>query len=422
MDIKITPSPLYGQITAPSSKSSAHRGLICAALAQAESRLENMGYNDDIMVTLDAAQALGAQCVEQSDTHMIIKGIESPSWEATINCKESGSSLRFFVPIAAALGVDAHFLGQGKLPNRPMSELMDALKAHGISVNYPKGEIFSIEGQLQSGGYYLPGNISSQYITGLLFALPLLAGDSEIILTSPLESAGYVAMTIETLQQFGVKIEENSNSFFIKGHQHYRSCHFVAEGDYSGAAFWLAAGAAARSISVSGLRHDSTQADKEILLLLHSFGAEVSLEENATQITAESLHGITIDAGPIPDLVPILAVLGALAQGKTTIYNAARLRIKESDRLAAMTQGLQRMGVDIVEESDSLIIHGGKPLQGAVVDSFDDHRIAMAMSIAATFAQGEVTIQRAECVNKSYPDFYKDFQTLGGKIDVLNLG
>jgi 3-phosphoshikimate 1-carboxyvinyltransferase len=279
-----------------------------------------------------------------------------------------------------------------------------------------------MSGGIRGGTFMLPGNISSQFITGLLFALPLLPEDSEIRLTSKMESKGYVDMTLETLQAFGIEIEEWEWGFSIKGGQTYHSPKEIsAEGDWSGAAFWVVAGGIGGDITCTGLRKNSCQGDKEIVPIMERFGAKIDWQENSVKVSGGKLKGISIDAAQIPDLVPILCTAAASAEGKTLIYNAGRLRIKESDRLMAMAEGLQRLGVSVTEQSDSILIEGGNviPTGEVVLDSYEDHRIVMALAIAAAALGVEAVIEGAEAVSKSYPTFFAEFTRLGGAADVF---
>ncbi|MBR3910173.1 MAG: 3-phosphoshikimate 1-carboxyvinyltransferase, partial [Anaerotignum sp.] len=330
-----------------------------------------------------------------------------------------GSTLRFLLPVAAALGRHTTFTGQGRLPERPIGILLEELAQHGCSVNGDKLPV-EIDGQLESGVFTLPGNVSSQFITGLLFALPLLEGDSEIRLTTDIESKGYIDMTLKTLRIFGIEITEREHGWFIPGGQAYNGPRMrFTEGDWSNAAFWLTAGAIKGSIGCQGLDMESAQGDRAIVSLLEEFGAETKMILNQITVTNKEMKGIRIDASQIPDLVPVLCVAGAAAEGKTEIYNAGRLRMKESDRLAVMAECLQKIGVEVEEREDGLIITGGcNPPEGEIViDSHGDHRIVMAMAIAAVSLGVDITIENAEAVNKSYPSFFIELKKLGGVVD-----
>lgn len=419
-EVKTTASPLNGRLKVPSSKSAAHRAVISAALSNGKSVLSGIDLSNDINATVDGMRSLGAE-IEFSGNDIIINGantLKTP--RAEINCRESGSTARFLIPIAAAGGVNAEFTGTGRLPERPLFDLTKVLRKRGAVC----GDFLplNISGKLFPGIYEIPGNVSSQYITGLLFALPLLNGNSEIILTSPLQSEGYVNLTIKILKDFGVSIIKSKNGYVIPGNQKYISRNYPVEADWSQAAFFAAAGAIGGDIELSGLTPTSEQGDKEIFNLIKRFGAKIYFEENKLIIQKNKLHGIEINASQIPDLVPILAVTAAFAEGETVIYNAERLRIKESDRLKAISEGLKALGADVTEKADGLVINGGKTLHAGIVNGYNDHRIVMAFSVAAAFINGETTITNAESVNKSYPDFFNDFKKLGGKANVINMG
>ncbi len=418
MDLLLQPCWLHGVIAAPPSKSAAHRAILCAALADGLSEVSPISPSDDMEATIRAVQALGT-VIGWEDNRLKITGTGSaPIDSGTLNCGESGSTLRFLLPVAAALGANCSFTGTGRLPERPIGTLTALLSQNGIhfsSYQLP----FNISGKLKPGTYTLPGDISSQFVSGLLFALPLLEGDSEIILTSPLQSKGYVDMTMDMLARFGVLVYETKTGYKTPGKQHYRAKKHQVESDYSSAAFWLCAAALGADITVQGLNSSSLQGDMAVLNVLKRFGATVEESEFGIKVTANQLNGCVIDAAQIPDLVPILAVVASFAKGETRIVGAQRLRIKESDRLAATNGCLQALGADICELPDGLIIHGKNSLPGGETDSWNDHRMAMAMAIASTRCQGSVTLHGAQAVKKSYPDFFECFQSLGGNFQVL---
>lgn len=409
MDIKITPSSLSGAVEIPASKSCAHRSLICAALADGVSVLSGVTMSNDIEATISAVTALGAS-VEVNGDIVTVKGISSPSAKSDIDCNESGSTLRFIIPVAAALGAESTFFGRGRLPERPIDIYVRELGKNGIKFDYANTMPFSISGRLSGGTYEIEGNVSSQFITGLLFALPLLDGDSEIVLTSHLESRPYVDITIDTLRRFGVSVEESANGFKIRGGQKYKPHDEKIEGDYSQAAFFFVANALGSDINVHNLDDSSVQGDKRILDIIvgmsHSGG----------------LGSYRADCSDIPDLVPILAVLGTFGSERSVIYNAQRLRIKESDRLVSTAAMLNALGGNVEVTDDGLIIDPVGSLHGGTVDGAGDHRIVMAAAIAATRADGEVIIKGAQAASKSYPDFFKDYTKLGGKVNGIDLG
>lgn len=404
MRIELKPSTLAGTVQAVASKSHAHRLLIAAALSDAPSEVSIHTTSQDIEATKD--------CLAQLKEEIPV-----------FNCCESGSTLRFLIPVAMALKEKATFLGSGRLPQRPISPLKEEMEAHGCS--FTKGisesEICTIQGKLQSGTFTLPGNISSQYITGLLFALPLLGGDSKICITSPLESSKYVDMTLDVLKEFGIQIQIYNNegcpTYEIKGNQIYHAPELVtAEGDWSNIAFWVIAGILSKGqgITCQGIRAESIQGDKAVAELAAKMGGKITQSGQTLLVAPGQLDAIDIDASEIPDLVPILSVAAATANGTTRIYNAGRLRIKESDRLSAMYDCLSKVGANIIEEPEGLVIRGVPKLKGGTVSGYNDHRIVMAMSIASVISENPIIIEGAEAINKSYPTFFNDFKALGG--------
>ncbi|MGI5971881.1 MAG: 3-phosphoshikimate 1-carboxyvinyltransferase [Oscillospiraceae bacterium] len=402
MDITVKPGPLSGTVAAIPSKSDAHRLLIASFLSGYLPELSGFGDSDDINSTYN--------CL-----------LELQAWQAggknpVLDCGESGSSLRFLLPVAAALGAPATFTGRGRLPLRPLEPLLSQMSLHGVSFS-SNSLPFTISGTMSGGSFTLPGDLSSQYITGLLFALPLCGG-GEIRLTSPLQSAGYVDMTLGTLRRFGIDIERFENSFLAPPAAYIRRESILPEGDWSNAAFWLCAGALGGPVGVTGLSEASFQGDRSVLRILREFGAEV---EGCVVKKGRFLHGITIDAGDIPDLIPVLSVVAAGAQGETHIQNASRLRLKESDRLDAIARNLTALGADVTQGHGSLIIRGNGSLKGGVVSGYNDHRIVMSAAIASIICKSPVTITGCEAVGKSYSSFFEDFQKLGGIINVQHL-
>ena len=414
MNIVIDPVRLSGAMLAPPSKSAAHRLLIASALAEQPTSLTLVEESEDTQATRECLQALGAQCKRQGEILEIIP-IGNGIAEAKLNCGESGSTLRFLLPVAASLGRPVLFQGHGRLPERPLSSFREELQAHGCQFSAEKLP-FVLSGKLRPGHFQLPGNISSQFISGLLFALPLLEEDSQIELSSNLESSGYVDLTREVLAQFGIVAEAEGRLFHIPGRQRYISPRrAVVEGDWSNAAFYLVAAALSAPIEIRGLKLDSSQGDRRILHELRRFGAQVATENGRVTVSPGTLNGCRIDVAEIPDLLPILAVLGAFAKGETVLYNAARLRLKESDRLSSVREMLLALGGKAEEQIDSLIVHGQEQLSGGLVDSCNDHRIAMAAAIAACRCQKPVSIQNAQAVRKSWPQFFSVYSSLGGK-------
>jgi 3-phosphoshikimate 1-carboxyvinyltransferase len=406
--VRIQPSVLNGRICVPPSKSSAHRAVICSALAGCGAVFPaGEPLSDDILATIRAMEVIKSRRGEDT---------------LHIDCGESGSTLRFLIPVAAALGLSAEFTGHGRLPERPIGVYLDCLPRHGVSCKTAGGLPLTVGGQLTPGEFILPGNVSSQFITGLLLALPLLQGDSSLILSSPLESAGYVDMTIELMRDFGVTIDQTESGWNIAGNQAYRPLEYRVERDWSQAAFFLAAGALGGTIELKGLNPNSCQGDRAAENLFRAFGAKIEWNHSVLSVSPNRLNGIEIDASQIPDLVPALAATAALCEGQTRIYNAQRLRIKESDRLAAMADGLVKLGGKVRQTGDGLIIDGVPNLHSGEVNGCNDHRIVMAFAVAALKADGCVTITDAQSIHKSYPAFFTDYNALGGNANVIDLG
>lgn len=408
MELTLPRRPLGGSIAAIASKSQAHRLLICAALADRPTTLVCTELSKDIEATAACLRGLGALPDYQDGAYRItpLHYIDN----AQCDCGESGSTLRFLLPVAAALGTKTTFLLHGRLPERPLSPLWEELEAHGCMLCRPTPDTVRCEGKLTGGAYRMAGNISSQFISGLLFALPLTGEECDIMLTSPLESADYIRMTLAALKAFGITVEEQETGWHIPAGQRYRSIgKATVEGDWSNAAFWLCAGAISKEVTVSGLNADSAQGDKQIAPLLARFGAEVLWKQDAVTVRPQRLRAIEIDARDIPDLVPPLALVAACAEGTTRIYGAERLKIKESDRLQTVADTLRALGGQVEILPDGLLIHGTK-LTGGTVDSQNDHRIAMLAAVASSVCP--VTLRGAEAVNKSYPRFWADFAAM----------
>ncbi|MCR4863488.1 MAG: 3-phosphoshikimate 1-carboxyvinyltransferase [Ruminococcus sp.] len=407
MDIRIEPSQLRGTVKIPASKSCAHRALISAALAEGTSVISGVSMSKDIEATIGAMTSLDAE-FSVDGTTVTVSGISSRMDKAVIDCNESGSTLRFVIPIAAALGTNSRFIGRGRLPQRPIDIYTRELGKNGIKF-LTETMPYDITGTLKGGIFEIEGNVSSQFVTGLLFALPLLEGNSEIRLTSHLESRPYVDITIDILRRFGITVESSENGFRIVGGQKYKPYDYRVEGDYSQAAFFYVANALGSEVNIANLVPDSVQGDRKILEIL-----------NETCYNG-SIGCYRADCSDIPDLVPILAVLGAFGRGESVIYNAQRLRIKESDRLVTTAAMLNELGGDVAVTEDGLIIRPTGRMHGGTIDSAGDHRIVMAAAIAATKTDGAVIIRGAEAAEKSYPDFFKDYIHLGGKANVIDL-
>ena len=420
-DVKFSPFIPNGTLNAPPSKSDVHRAIICAAMAGGKSRISPVALSNDIRATIGCIKALGADAVLDGDVLTVDGTNMYKNKSALLDCGESGSTLRFFIPIAAAGAVNATFIGKGKLPERPIGIFTEALPKAGTACKTEGGLPLEISGQLKSGVFKIPGNVSSQFITGLLLALPVLEGDSEIVLTSPLESVGYIAMTIRTMKQFGVEIQTTENGWYIKGGQAYKPCNYTTDGDWSQAAFFMVAGAINGDVTVKGVNKNSAQGDKKIAEILKDFGADVEWNDTSVRVKKGELKALTIDAKQIPDLVPILSVCASFAEGTTKIINAERLRIKECDRLKASSELINNLGGSVRELADGLEIDGVKSLKGGSVDGYNDHRMVMSAGICAANVEGEIECSYALSINKSYPDFYIDYNNIGGKANVLDI-
>lgn len=432
-DYKVYPAELKGDIKIPPSKSMAHRAVICASLSDGTSRITNIDYSDDIIATIKAMEALGAIIVQKED-YLEVTGVNSKDnkikytieSERLIDCNESGSTLRFIVPIASLFDGVNRFIGRGNLGKRPLDTYYNIFNEQGIKYSYKEGILdLRTEGKLKSGEFKVKGNISSQFITGLLFTLPLLDGDSKIIITTEMESKGYIDLTLSAIKDFGIEIINNDyKEFFIKGNQKYRGRDYRVEGDYSQAAFFLCADALGNNITVNDLKLDSLQGDKEVIDILERMG--VKFENKDSGIigkVSDELKATVVDGSQCPDVIPVVALVASLCKGTTEIINAERLRIKECDRLAAITSELNKLGADIKERQDGLIINGVKNLKGGVeVWSHKDHRIAMTLAIASTVCKESIVIKDYECVSKSYPQFWEDYKSLGGNFDEWNVG
>lgn len=394
MDITITPKKLSGTIRAIPSKSQAHRLLICAAFANSTTKLYCPQTNEDIEATADCLRRLGAGITYDNQCYIVNPIVDRPKC-AQLNCRESGSTLRFLLPIAGALGIDTTFVLEGRLAKRPLSPLWEEMEAHGCTLDRPTDNTVQCHGQLLPGNYTTDGSISSQFITGLLFAMALMQGNSTLTVTGKLESKPYVDMTLSALSTFGIEI----NDFCISGSPAFTTPgDITVEGDWSNGAFFLSATAIGNDISVLGLSTDSPQGDRAVADILEKWD---TLKE--------------IDVSDIPDLVPILAVVAGAKNGMV-FKNIQRLRLKESDRVATVCNMLNNLGAQATATEDMLNVSPGQ-YGSCIIDSANDHRIAMAAAVAATVATGDVTIMDAECVKKSYPAFWDHYKLLGGQYE-----
>ncbi len=422
MDLTITPAVLQGTANAIPSKSDGHRKLICAACSDTESFLPlQKPHCADILATMQCLAALGARFTEtEQGVHISPIQPHEQSETPLLDCSESGSTFRFLLPVAMSFAAKASFTGSGRLPERPIDALTHVMEQHGVIFDAPALP-FTASGSLQGGEYALAGNVTSQYLSGLLMALPHVAEDSVIRLTKPLESAAYVELTCSVLRTFGAKIRQETENglpaYYIKGRQKLSAPkNLYVDGDWSNAAFFLVAGAISAPVTVHGVYADSTQGDKAICEILRQAGATV--EQSADRVTVSPpkdgvLRAFSADMREIPDLLPILSVLAAYAQGETHLHHAARLRLKECDRLTETARLLKNLGGDVTESEDALLIRGSA-LTGGTVNGCNDHRMVMSAAIAALGCSDTVTILGTEAVNKSYPAFFEDYRRLGG--------
>ena len=430
-NLKIKPGKLKGEVKIPPSKSMAHRAVICAALSDGISKISNVEFSDDIIATVNAMRALGAVINEEGD-YLEVKGVNfkniipTREFERVVDCNESGSTLRFLIPIALVFEGVTRFIGRGNLGKRPLDTYYNIFDEQNIEYQYKEGELdLLISGMLKSGEFKVRGDISSQFITGLLFALPLIDGDSKIVITTEFESKGYIDLTLSAMKDFGIEIINNDyKEFIIKGNQSYIARDYRVEGDYSQGAFFLVADALKSDVNILDLKEDSLQGDREVIDVLERMGMKIERDNNSISGMIDGqLKSTVIDGSQCPDIIPILALAASLSDGKTEIINAERLRIKECDRLSAVTSELNKLGAKIEEKQDGLVIDGVKSFKGNVeVWSHKDHRIAMTLAIASTMCDEEIILKDYECVSKSYPNFFDDFKQLGGTFNECSLG
>ena len=420
MDAFITPSELEGEISCIPSKSYAHRILICAAFSDAPTNVFiSINFSKDIEATIGCLESLGCRFDKTSDDCITVFPAQSVSKSPVLNCIESGSTLRFLLPIAAAIGSNASFEGAGKLPIRPINTLVSQLKRHDVTFTCDSIPT-TLGGKMSGGIFSLPGDISSQFVTGLLLSLPLINDGGEIRLLSPLESKSYVDITLEVMENFGVKVENTETGYSIAPNSHYVSPKQIdVQGDWSNAAFWLCSGAIGKKITCTGLDPSSAQGDKAIIEVLKLYGADVQQGENFVSVAPKSRNPFCIDAKDIPDLVPIICVLASVANGVSKIKNTQRLRLKECDRIDGVMSLLKSLGSNASYRDGELTIYGKSTLTGGIVNGFNDHRIVMSAAIAATMCLSDVKITDANAVSKSYPDFFDDYKKLGGNINVI---
>lgn len=421
MDILISRSRLDGMLPASQSKWALHRMIFCTALSDEPAVLTIHDMSDDIGGALDTVKRFGGKVLPVSEREFLITPIWAEKAERpVIYARESGTFLRFIIPVAAALFDEFEIRCATVVP--PYSPIMKQMEEHGCACTYGDG-VMHFSGRLRGGSFTLAGNTGGRFLSGLLFALPLLKEDSHVSFTSELQTGGYVDMTIETALKYGVRIYTKDGGYFVKGDQRYIKPFdrekLTVEGDWSGVAFWLVGGALGGEVCCGGLNTTSSQPDRRIVELLTAMGAEIRVDKRTGSVFASEspLHGIDVDCSAVPDLVPALAVAMALAEGNSMIRNIGWLRHKESDRIMALRENLNRMGAKVTEYEDALGFVGVKQLNGATLDSFGDHRIAMAMAIAGTVARGQTVLKDGNAVQKSYPRFFYDLLQLGGKVE-----
>lgn len=415
-------SHLEGVVLAPPSKAYTHRMLISSLLSKGTSKISNPLISDDTQATLAAVEALGAEA-EMQENCWTIHGLETlKTPNHPIDCRESGSTLRFLIPVAALAPKTSILKFRASFKKRPVAPLLESLKELGVEskIKQSAGSVVEVcGGGIRGGKTSIRGDISSQFISGLLFACPKAQEETEITVTTPLESKGYVEMTMEVLIEHGIEgaVAPELSKLWIPSKQIYKPCNHVVPGDFSSAAFLLAAAAVTSSkVTVKNLDCQTAQGDRAIVCILEDMDAAVHVGDDSVTVEGGHLAAVDIDARDIPDLVPVCAVLACYAGGTSKIYNAKRLRYKESDRLDSISTELRKMGADIAVNENGLTIKGVSDLQGATIDPHNDHRIAMACAVAALGAKGKTKIRNVECINKSYPQFFDDLRVLGADV------
>ncbi len=419
MNVRIKPGLLKGNLVIPPSKSLSHRAIIAAGLAKGKSVISNVLYSKDILATIDAIKAIGAKVKIDGDKIIIEGNGYVKRINDVIDSNESGSTVRFMIPIALTCDEEITFVGKNNLVNRPLDSFLEIFENQNIKYEKEENKYLPLKvyNGIKPGIFKIKGDISSQFITGLLFALPLLKDDSKIIITTELESKGYIDLTIDILNMFGIEIINNDyKEFIIKGMQIYKPCDYQIEGDFSQSAFFLVADAIGSDINLLGMNLNSHQGDKKIIEDLKQFGVEIKYENNILKAIPSKLNAATIDFSQSPDLGPAIAILASLSSGKTEFKNASRLRIKECDRISCVKEELEKLGINIKENPDGMIIEGKENIKGGILNSHNDHRLRMSFSILATVATSDIVILNAECVSKSFPNFFEVFESLGGKI------
>ena len=417
MRVIITPNKLKGDVVIPPSKSLSHRAIIAAGLAKGESKISNIIYSKDILATISAMRSLGVE-IKEFDDYLIIKGNKLKRVNDVIDANESGSTIRFIIPIALTVDEKITFVGHNNLVNRPLDTFFEIFDNQNIKYEHEDKYLpLTVYNGIKPGVFNIRGDVSSQFITGLLYALPLLDGDSIINITTDLESKGYIDLTLDVLKMFGVNvINENYKKFIVKGNQEYMPFDYEVEGDYSQAAFFLEANMLGAEINLLKMNKDSNQGDKKILDDIKDFGGKLEFKDNKLVLVEKSLKPATIDFSQSPDLGPALTVLASLIPGESNFINAKRLRIKECDRITCMKEEIEKLGGNIKELPDGMIINGVNRFHGGVCNSHNDHRVVMSLAMATLMMDGDLVIENCEAINKSFPHFFKLFESLGGKV------
>lgn len=415
MIVDIHPSTVHGNVTPPPSKSILHRAIISACVAKGTSIIENVVFSEDVLATLGAFKQLGVDIlVGENRIEITSSGLPDIDQELEVLCNESGSTIRFLIPLLSNRN-KVYFKGKSSLLKRPFSIYEELYSAQGLDFKATQEGIVT-QGRLSPGNYHIRGDVSSQFISGLLFLLPLLTEDSTIEVTGRFESSDYVDITISVLKSFGINIEKSGQTFFIKGNQAYKPAHYIVETDYSQLAFYVVLGIINNSLNICINSENSLQPDRLIIDIVERMGGRVVRDNNSINVYPSETHGLSIDLSQSPDIGPILGILAACSKGTTTLLNAKRLVLKESNRLKTTHDILKQLGADVHMGEDWLKITGPTHFRGGLFDSYNDHRIAMSLAVAATVALDPITILNADAVRKSYPDFYKDLQSLGAVI------
>lgn len=424
MCVVVSPSKFSGLVNAPPSKSFMHRAIFFAAMCCGSSMLKNVVISDDIFATLGVIEKLGAK-YQLVDKNLRIDGglnnLLKPSKRVIeVDCFESGSTLRFLIPIAAAFGKNLVIKGRGQLLNRPIDCYRDSFKEQDVVIEKIGGEKIYVSGQLKAGTYFIDGETSSQFVTGLLMALPNLSGKSSLKIKSDLCSKSYVDITLDVLKSFGIDIFETEGEYMINGIQRYQAREYEIEGDYSQAAFFEVLGCI-NPICIGGLNPKSIQGDMKMLQLIERCGANITWKNGLLRISPGNLRSFCVNVTDMPDLAPPIAILACMCKGRSVIKGISRLKFKESNRIVSIVNMLKNIGGKIAIEGDKMLIDGVNSFNGGIVDTYNDHRIAMAAAIAAAYSENPITILKANSVNKSYPHFYEDYQALGGIVNGIDL-